>query len=309
MKIIFIIILCLLSAVGVWSQEDSLFITTSDSVQIFVQRGGKGYPVLFIHGGPGSHSGYFKYCGGSIFEKDVQMIYMDQRGSGRSMNAANKNYSLQRMVKDFEEVRGALGIKQWIIMPHSFGAILATEYAYRHPESITAIVYLNGTINIDHSAKSGLRRSIEVLKKNNLPYAELTNDSIPLLQRWGMGFQALQEHDLFYRMMFDTKANFNRHDSVTQALAKHNEFAQQVWRYPEYFVDFSPKTKQIKKPVLVISGTRDYTIGLDHPTLMKFPNMQVKYVPGGHALYMEHRPELYDAVRPFLKKWGKSKPQ
>ena len=105
--------------------------------------------------------------------------------------------------------------------------------------------------------------------------------------------------------MFDTKENFDYHDSVTRAFAKHHDFAQAVWSYPAYFKDHAPLTAKIKAPVLIISGTRDYTIGLDHPRLMKFPNRQVKYVPGGHALYMEHTDELYNAVSPFFRKYSK----
>ncbi|HEX5151841.1 MAG TPA: hypothetical protein VFW07_10340 [Parafilimonas sp.] len=71
--------------------------------------------------------------------------------------------------------------------------------------------------------------------------------------------------------------------------------------YPEYFTDLSPKSAAINFPVLVVSGTRDYTIGIDHYTLMKFPNMQVKFVECGHALYLKHNEDLYDTVAPFLK--------
>ena len=165
------------------------------------------------------------------------------------------------------------------------------------------MVYLNCTINIDHSARSGIKRVQEVLKEKNISYPELDKDSIPLLQRWGMAFGKLQELGLFYTIMFDTKENFDKHDSVTQAFAKP-EMSQSVWSKSEYFKDFSPKTASIKIPVLIISGTRDYTIGLDHPRLMKFPNQEVKYVEGGHAIYFEHTSDLYTAVAPFLKKYS-----
>ena len=287
------------------AQQGSFYITTSDSVKLFVQRRGKGFPVLFVHGGPGSHSGYFQFCGGAIYEKDVEMIYMDQRGCGRSENAANKNYSPERMAKDFEEVRVALGIKKWILMPHSFGAILATQYAVKYPESVKAMIYLNGTISIDHSARSGLQKTIELLKGRGVDVSELEQDSIDLFERWGKGFGKLQELGIFHNMMFDTRGNFDYHDSVTQAIAKHHDFSQAVWSYPAYFTDHAPLTAKIIAPVLIISGTRDYTIGLDHPHLMKFPHQQVKYVTGGHALYMEHKEELYNAVSPFLKKHSK----
>lgn len=285
------------------AQADSLFITTSDSVQLFVKRAGKGTPVLFIHGGPGSNSAYFEYTGGNIFERDVQMIYLDQRGSGRSGNHPGKNYSLGRIVQDFEEVRKSLGIKQWIIMPHSFGGILATEYAYRNPDAIKAMTFLNCTIDIDHSARSGIKTTLELLpalQERDVNY--LKNESVNLIDRFFAVFHYLDSAGVRYKLFFDSKYNDSVHNVITQNASKHWELGQNVWNYPEYFVSFSEKTKNITTPVLVIGGTRDFTIGIDHPSLMHFPQMQVKYIGGGHALYMEQTAELYDAVAPFLKK-------
>ncbi len=86
---------------------------------------------MFIHGGPGSNLYYFEKEGGDVFSKDVQLIYPDQRGCGRSDTALNNDYSSERAVKDFDEVRTKPGYKQWMVMAHSFGGIPATEYAYR----------------------------------------------------------------------------------------------------------------------------------------------------------------------------------
>ena len=284
------------------AQTDSLFITTSDSVKLFVKRAGKGAPVLFIHGGPGSNSAYFEYSGGNRFEKDVQLIYLDQRGCGRSDNAANKDYSLQRLVKDFEEVRKALGIGQWTLMPHSFGGILATEYAYQHPASIASMVYLNCTIDVNASAQSGIAKTLEMLPNMKAEdKAFLQNSSINLFERWFASFGMLDKEGTRYKLFFDSKLADSLHSDVTQKFAAHWDLQQNVWNHPEYFVNFAPKTAHIKTPVLVIGGTRDYTIGVKHPELMQFPKMEVKYIGGGHALYMEHGTELYKAVAPFLK--------
>ncbi|MGV3656429.1 MAG: alpha/beta fold hydrolase [Chitinophagaceae bacterium] len=285
------------------AQTDSLYITTSDSVKLFVKRAGSGKPVLFIHGGPGSNSAYFEYSGGNMFEKDVQLIYLDQRGCGRSDNAANKDYSLQRIVKDFEEVRAALGIQKWTLMPHSFGGILATEYAYQHPQAIASMVYLNCTINVNESAKSGIAKTMEMLpdmKAEDKTF--LTNSSINLFERWFASFGMLDKEGKRYQLFFDSKEADSLHSDVTQKFASHWDMQQNIWNHSEYFVDFAPKTRQIKTPVLVIGGTRDFTIGIKHPELMQFPNAQVAYIGGGHALYMEHGAELYKAVAPFLRK-------
>src|SRR6187431_61645 len=75
---------------------DSLYITTSDSTRLFVKRSGRGYLVLFVHCGPGSNSFYFEKEGGDVFSQKVQLIYLDQRGCGRSDSAASGDYSLNR---------------------------------------------------------------------------------------------------------------------------------------------------------------------------------------------------------------------
>jgi proline iminopeptidase len=142
---------------------DSLYITTSDSTRLFVKRSGRGYPVLFIHGGPGSNSFYFEKEGGDVFSKKVQLIYLDQRGCGRSDSARNGDYSLNRVVKDFDEVRQGLEYKQWMVIAHSFGGILATQYAHEYESTIRAMVYLNCTVNLPATASSGIKKGMELL--------------------------------------------------------------------------------------------------------------------------------------------------
>jgi proline iminopeptidase len=75
MRVVFAAVLTLFSIV-VFGQShftDSIYINTSDSVKLFVKRSGNGYPVLFIHGGPGSNSYYFEKEGGDVFSQDVQL--------------------------------------------------------------------------------------------------------------------------------------------------------------------------------------------------------------------------------------------
>jgi proline iminopeptidase len=307
MKITVLLATFILANLLAFSSDTTRIIRTSDSVNLFIHVSGKGAPVLFLHGGPGSNSGYFEHTGGNIFEQAVQMVYLDQRGCGRSGKSESSNYSLTRMVQDFEEVRKSLGIKQWIVMAHSFGGILATAYATAHPDAIKAMVYLNCTVNIDSSATSGFDHAIALLQKKGKTFPELSNDSIPLLQRWGQAFGQLREEDLFYGLMFNSRENFQYHDSVTLAYGKEWDFGNKVWGYKEYFADFIPETASIKCPVLIIGGTKDYTIGIRHPELMRFPNKQIKYLEGGHALYLENQKNLYNAVKPFLNKYGRTK--
>jgi proline iminopeptidase len=285
---------------------DSFYITTSDSVKLFVKRSGKGYPMLFIHGGPGSNSYYFEKEGGDVFSKDVQLIYLDQRGCGRSDTAKNNDYSIDRVVKDFDEVRQQLGYGQWMVMAHSFGGILATQYAFQFQPKVKAMVYLNCTVNLQATAKEGIRKGLEFLGNDPADKKYFLNDSIPLFERWGNIFGKLSERGIQYQLMFDKKESKQYDDSLMALPFLKYVYAQRLWNYPEYFVDYSTKTASLKMPVLVISGTRDYTIGVDHYKLMQFPNMEIKKLGGGHALYLEHNNELYHATRPFLRQHAKT---
>ena len=290
---------------GAQKFTDSLYITTSDSVKLFVKRSGSGFPVLFIHGGPGSNSYYFEKEGGDVFSSVVQLVYLDQRGCGRSDTAKNNDYSLERVVKDFEEVRQSLHIRQWMVMAHSFGGILATEYAYRYPDGVKAMVYLNCTISLPNSAQAVINKTIETLKLQGKEKEELLNDSVPIVTRWMEAFSKLHDKDLSYILMFDNPKSKTIDDDLMREPFLKFVYSRKLWAYPEYLADFSPKTSQINMPVLIISGTRDYAIGLDHPAIMHFPKMELKHVQGGHALYLEHNKELFEAVAPFLKKYGK----
>ena len=111
------------------SQIDSVpFVTTSDNVKLYVKVSGKGPVCIYVHGGPGAWSKSFENMKGNRLEKKLRMVYYDQRGCGRSSVATDKNYSLDRMVDDIEDIRRSLGEEKVYLLSHSFGGILAVSY-------------------------------------------------------------------------------------------------------------------------------------------------------------------------------------
>ena len=67
-------------------------------------------PVLYLHGGPGYNSYSFEKTIGMRLEKHMQVVYFDQRGSGRSERPANGDYSMGALVEDVEAHRKQLGV-------------------------------------------------------------------------------------------------------------------------------------------------------------------------------------------------------
>ncbi len=120
-------------------------IRTSDGVALYVTVKGQGtgpeyWPCLYLHGGPGSGSYWMAKFSGEMLEWHFRTVYLDQRGVARSTSPADGNYSMDRMVADFEEVRVALGIERWLTLGHSFGGILQMGYVLRHPEAIRGMM-------------------------------------------------------------------------------------------------------------------------------------------------------------------------
>lgn len=101
---------------------------------------GEGTPVVFLHGGPGQGSQTFARFAGPRLEPHLRMVYLDQRGAGRSERPWNDAYSLELMVDDLEQLRRAWGVERIAVVGHSFGSILALEYAARHPEHTARVV-------------------------------------------------------------------------------------------------------------------------------------------------------------------------
>ncbi len=113
-----------------------------DDVRLWYRVAGRedGTPVVFLHGGPGQGSQTFARFAGPALERDLRMVYLDQRGSGRSERPWNEAYSLDLLVEDLEQLRRAWGVERLSLVGHSFGTILALEYAAAHPERVERLV-------------------------------------------------------------------------------------------------------------------------------------------------------------------------
>lgn len=105
----------------------------------------QGIPVVFLHGGPGQGSQTFARFAGPRLERSQRMVYLDQRGSGRSEKHWAKQYSVDLMVDDLEQLRRLWRVDRIALIGHSFGTLLALEYAARYPEHVSHLV-LSGAV-------------------------------------------------------------------------------------------------------------------------------------------------------------------
>ncbi|MHA6280933.1 alpha/beta fold hydrolase [Salinimicrobium sp. CAU 1759] len=276
-------------------------ITTSDGVDLYVKVEGQGTPLLYLHGGPGSGSYWFEKLMGSFMEQHFRVIYLDQRGVGRSGSAPNQDYSLDRMALDFEEVRKALGFENWLTLGHSFGGILQMGYAEKFPAAQKGMIMLNCTINLPESAcQSWIPKAAEFVGE---AYT-CDGDTLALPQRMGEFGGKLREKDIFWKMGSRNPETFAKLDEISGEIENFNyDLGRYALNYPEYWENFKPLSAKMEKPVLYFYGSTDFMVGPEHYKGLEFANLLLWKSEGGHVPFIEDKEDLEKAILAYKEKY------
>ncbi len=116
--------------------------------------------LILLHGGPGAdHSGFKPAF--SQFTDICQVIYLDQRGNGRSDWEPSEAWNLVQWGDDVYEFCRALEIEKPVVMGQSFGGFVAISYATRHPEHAGKLIFSSTAAQ----GRAHLERSIELFEK------------------------------------------------------------------------------------------------------------------------------------------------
>ncbi|MES9542227.1 alpha/beta fold hydrolase [Actinomadura sp. NPDC000600] len=95
--------------------------------------------VVALHGGPGADHSLFKPVLGRATEF-AQVVYLDQRGSGRSDVSEPALWTWERWADDVVDFCDALGIDDPVLLGTSSGGWVALTVAHRHPERVRGVV-------------------------------------------------------------------------------------------------------------------------------------------------------------------------
>jgi proline iminopeptidase len=94
------------------------------------QLGSGPLKVLLLHGGPGFPHDYLEAMESFLPQAGIEMYYYDQLGVGNSDIPSDVSlWTLPRYLSEVEEVRRGLELDHFVLYGHSWGGILAMEYA------------------------------------------------------------------------------------------------------------------------------------------------------------------------------------
>jgi len=264
--------------------------------------------LLLLHGGPGATHEYFECFESFLPSEGIEFIYYDQLGSAYSDQPGDSDlWTVSRFVEEVEQVRQALGLNKdnFYLLGHSWGGILAMEYALKHQESLKGLIISNMMASCpeyDAYAENVLAKQMDPAVLEEIKSLEAKGE-----------FQNPRYMELlilnFYMKHICRLQEWP--DPVNRAFARMNQEIYVIMQGPSEFGisgrlenwDRKADLKSIAVPTLVIGAQYD-TMDPEH---MKWMSKQVQngsylYCPNGSHMCMYDDQDTYlNGLIKFIK--------
>lgn len=134
-----------LNPVGIRTAGVRMVPVVGGKYKVWTKKIGHGpIKVLTLHGGPGFNHAYLEALESFLPQAGIEMYYYDQLGSAFSDQPDDESlWALPRFVEEVEEVRKGLGLEQFVLYGHSWGGILAIDYALKYQKNLRGLVISN----------------------------------------------------------------------------------------------------------------------------------------------------------------------
>jgi len=120
-------------------------------------------PLIAVHGGPGGSHDYLEPLAALADERAI-LLY-DQLDCGNSDHPGNPgNWTVERFAGEVDALRAALGIGRFVLLGHSWGALIALEYAGQGHADLAGVIFASPLISTPRWVADNLkhRRSMPV---------------------------------------------------------------------------------------------------------------------------------------------------
>jgi proline iminopeptidase len=277
-------------------------------VRLYVRDVGRGMPIVVLHGGPDFDHQYLLPEMDRLAES-FHLVYYDQRGRGRSFSGRQPDdVTMATEVDDVERVRERFSFESIVVLGHSWGCLLAMEYAIRHPGRVSHLVLMNpapasGADAIAFRNDLARRRTSE----QNMRMDEIRSD--PTFQAGDVETEAE-----YYRIHYATTLRNTDHleavvgrlrsafsdAGIVAARAIEEKLYEDTWLRDRY--DLIPALRRLDIPTLIIRGEADFvplaTVGHIADAI---PGSRLVVLPEcGHFAYLEQPDKTCAVISAFL---------
>jgi proline iminopeptidase len=271
-------------------------------IQIACTVVGEGTPLIVVHGAIGLGATYMR--GLDRWADAFQLVYYDQRGSGRTPLGDPERVSFAGAIDDLDRFRAALGIERVNLVGHSAGAILAAMYAGTRPTSTSSVMLLNTAPPLIPALKEAFDREMTARRTPEDNATRKTIEESPLFP--ARDPETLERHTLnTFIPFFRDRATI---ETVTLGFTEIT--AANVQAAPERMfttlgaLEPMRTLASIQCPTLLVHSELD-------PVPVEWAHVLVDTVPGAdyillegasHFAHIEDADQLANVVLPWLTK-------
>jgi proline iminopeptidase len=278
--------------------------------RLYVRDVGRGRPLIVLHGGPDFDHAYLLPELDDLADT-YRLIYYDQRGRGKSAQKVRpEDVTLASDLDDLDKVRRYFRLAEPVLLGHSWGTVLALEFALRNPTFVSYLVLMNpapvsqaqvATLRQSYVAQLGSDMDRQRTIQAGAAYKEGNPDTVAA--RYRIHFKhALHRQADYDKLMARMSAGFHSQgrDGILKAWAIEERLYRDTWSLPGYTL--LPALRSLRIPTLVIVGEQDFippAIGkeiartLPEATLVTIPNC-------GHFAYLECGSAVRSALDNFF---------
>ena len=222
-----------------------------------------------------------------VFADTHHVIIPDVRNHGRSPHS--KDFSLELMMEDLDELFQKLNINNTILLGHSMGGRVAMNYSLANADKVSKLIVADmslrkGKIRPEHKAILGALSLVKLSNKKS--YAEIEK----ALSRFIKNKR---------RMQFVLKNIMKTEDGYDWKLNPGALVRNISKVMPELNVD-----ERFTKPTLFIKGgASDFVLEKDEPAIYKhFPNAKIETIEGAsHWLHADNPLKFIELVQDFIE--------
>ncbi|MCX6169236.1 MAG: proline iminopeptidase-family hydrolase [Ignavibacteriales bacterium] len=257
--------------------------------------------LLLLNGGPGATHEYFECFESFLPAEGIEFIYYDQLGCGNSDNPKDTAlWDLPRYVEEVEQVRKALNLTKdnFYLLGHSWGGILAMQYALKYQENLKGLIISN----MMASCPDYKKYADDVLAKQMDP--KILGE-IKSIESKG-DFENPKYMELlipnFYQLHILRMPADQWPEPVNRSFAKMNQSLYVTMQGPSEFGisgklekwDIKKELPKIKVPTLVI-GAKNDTMDSEHMKWIstQLPKGKYLYCPNGSHMCMYDDQKIY----------------
>jgi len=241
------------------------------NLDINYKSGGRGKPLLFLHGWNGDSNRYVDFID-FFSEKGYQIYVPDLPGFGSS-DEPSKPWNLDDYVEFVTEFVEKLNIKDFVLLAHSFGGRVSIKLAAKKYPRIKKLI-LCSAAGIWHK-KSGRQKIMIVAAKCSKVIL-----SLPLLNLLRPRIEKLAFRFFGYKDYF--QANDIMRETLKKIIAE----------------DLFPLLKEIEVPTFIVWGERDMTTPVKDAYAMKatIKDSQLKIVERGDHGFPYKMPGVFNKL-------------